>query len=59
MRGDRDDPAVNLKGEFPAASRFRVRVIKCCSSNRTRPTPNSTAEKIRKKKVNDNRFKLS
>lgn len=34
-------------------------LIKFCNSIKTKPTPNSTAEKIRKKKVNDNIFKLS
>lgn len=50
---------VNLKGVFPETSKFRLRVIKCCSSMITKPTPNSTAEKIRKKNVNDSRLRLS
>lgn len=30
-----------------------------CTSIITKPSPNSTADKIKKKKVSDNRFKLS
>jgi hypothetical protein len=40
-------------------SRVIVRVSKCCKSNKTRPIANSTAEKIRKKNVKDNIFRLS
>jgi hypothetical protein len=31
----------------------------CCKSRITNPTPNSIAEKIKKKKVNDNKLILS
>ena len=37
----------------------KVRKIICCKSKITRPTPNSIAEKIKKKKVNDNKLILS
>ena len=33
--------------------------IMCCTSIITSPKPNSTAERIKKKKVNDRMFKLS
>ena len=40
-------------------SRDIVRVSRCCSSKSTSPIANSTAEKIKKKNVRDNIFKLS
>jgi hypothetical protein len=39
--------------------RFKVLSKMCCNRSNTRPTPNSIAEKIRKKNVNDSIFKLS
>ena len=50
---------MNFGERLPPASKLKVLVNKCWSSNKTRPTPNSTAEKIRKKKVSDSKFKLS
>jgi hypothetical protein len=40
---------------------FRLKVLSkiCCKRIRTRPTPNSIAEKMRKKKVRESIFKLS
>ena len=57
--GNREAPKVNLKGAFPPAFRLIVRVNRCCISIITSPTPNSTAEKIRKKKVRERTFRLS
>jgi hypothetical protein len=37
----------------------KVRNNMCCSKSITRPTPNSIAEKIKKKKVRDSRLILS
>ena len=50
---------VNLNVVLPPMSRLSVRNNKCCKSNRTKPTENSTAEKIKKKNVKEIMFKLS
>ena len=39
--------------------RLRVLTKKCCIRAISRPTPNSTAEKIKKKNDKESRFKLS
>ena len=48
-----------LKKFESVASREMLRVSRCCKSKSTNPTANSTAEKIKKKKVRDKIFKLS
>lgn len=48
-----------MDGVVPPASKFRVRVRRCCTNIITRPTPNSTAEKIKIKKVKESKFRLS
>ena len=49
----------NLNTFVSESFKFKVRDKICWSSNRTRPIPNSTAEKIKKKNVRDRIFKLS
>ena len=49
----------NLKILVSESFKFKVRDKICCNNNKTKPIPNSMAEKIKKKKVNDNIFKLS
>ena len=49
---------MNLDGILPDTSKLRVRVIKCCISSSTSPTPNSTAENIKKKNVRESRLRL-
>lgn len=49
----------NLKIFVSESFKFNVRARMCCKSNNTRPIPNSIAEKIKKKKVNESIFKLS
>lgn len=44
---------------FSFSYKLNERVKRCCNSNKINPTPNSIAEKIKKKKVRDKRFKLS
>ena len=44
---------------YPLISKLNVRVNKCCKRSSTRPTENSTAEKIKKKNVNEIKFKQS
>jgi hypothetical protein len=39
--------------------KFNVRERICCKRKRTKPIPNSIAEKIKKKKVKESIFKLS
>jgi len=55
----RENRSENFK-ELPLVS-FKLidLIIICCTSIMIRPNPNSTAERIRKKKVSDNIFKLS
>ena len=50
---------VNLKWLVLPSFKFIERVNIFCRRIITRPTPNSTADKIRKKKVSDNKFTLS
>ena len=54
---------VNLVENFTTfislSDKLTERVSVCCSNIITKPTANSTADKIRKKNVNDNKFKLS
>jgi len=49
----------NLKIFVSESFKFSVRKRICCRSNRTNPIPNSIAEKIKKKKVNERIFRLS
>jgi hypothetical protein len=49
----------NLKIFVSESFRFKVRSRICCRSSKTRPTPNSIAEKMRKKNVRDRIFRLS
>lgn len=48
-----------LVAAFPLTSKLRVLVIRCCKSIITKPTPNSAAEKIKKKKDKDKMLRLS
>ena len=52
-------PLTCFEDKFPPAFKLIVRVSKCCMSIITKPTANSTAEKIKKKNVKETRFKLS
>ena len=49
----------NLNILFSLSYKLNDRVKKCCKSIKISPTANSTAEKIKKKKVHERRFKLS
>ena len=51
--------ALNFADWLPEASKFSVLVNKCWRSMSTNPTPNSTAEKIKKKKVRESKLRLS
>ena len=50
---------INLKTFVSLLYKFKDRVNKCCSNKKINPVPNSTAEKIKIKNVNDSKFKLS
>ena len=52
-------PAVKLSAVVDEVPKFNVRISKCWIKSSTKPTPNSTAENIRKKNVSDSKFKLS
>lgn len=49
----------NLKILVSESFKFKVLKRICCSNNKTKPIPNSIAENIKKKKVNERIFKLS
>lgn len=49
----------NLKIFVSESFKFKVLRRICCSNSKTKPTPNSIAEKMRKKNVRDSIFKLS
>ena len=59
LSNEEDEVLENFPAKLPKRSRSIDRVNKCCISIITKPTPNSTAEKIKKKKVRDRKFKLS
>jgi len=50
---------VYLKTFVSFECKLKVRIKICCSKRITKPTPNSTAENIKKKKVKDNKLRLS
>lgn len=52
-------PLTYFEDKFPPVFKLIVRVSRCCISIITKPTANSTAEKIKKKNVKETRFKLS
>lgn len=56
---DRLKRLTNLKILFSFSYKLKERVKRCCNNNKINPTPNSIAEKIKKKNVRDKRFKLS
>ena len=56
---DRLNLFTNLKILFSFSYKLKERVSKCCNRSKTKPTPNSIAEKIRKKNVRDNKLRLS
>ena len=49
----------NLNEFWVLSARFKDLSIIFCTSIKIRPNPNSTADKIKKKKVRESRFKLS
>lgn len=49
----------NLNILLSESFRFKVLDNICCNNNKTKPIPNSIAEKIKKKNVKDSMFKLS
>ena len=49
----------NLKILFSFSYKLKERVSKCWNKSKTKPTPNSIAENIRKKNVRDNKLRLS
>lgn len=56
---DRLNLFTNLKILFSFSYKLKERVNKCCNRSRIKPTPNSIAEKIKKKNVRDKRLRLS
>lgn len=50
---------MNLKTLVSLSLNVIVRLKRCCKSKRTKPTPNSIAEKIKKKKVKESILRLS
>ena len=49
----------NFNGLLLESFKLIERKMICCTSMITNPKPNSTAERIKKKNVKDNMFKLS
>jgi len=50
---------MNLKTFVSLSYKLKDLINKCCNNKKINPTPNSTAEKIKKKNVSDKKFKLS